>query len=169
MEAIMKTFKRATKLSFVLLSFFLLFVSQGDYLLSQEAENQPTLKIYYVPFDVQNFINTTMDTIENQSDLVIWIYDNDPLVAEIIDLLKGEKPSKEILDVPVEHLDLRLKVENVRDGSVSFVDAGGIVQTNKGSRFLLSQSQIEKLEAKIMSLRGIVHKNVDKSVKLGLR
>lgn len=160
----MKGFDRVIRLEIALLSL-LLVTGAGDCALAQQGEYKPALKIYYVPFRVETFVPITTEDIEAQSDLVIWIYDNDPLVSEIISLFKGEKPSKEIRDVPVGHLNIRLKIENLNDGTAYFVDKGGILQTNKGDRFLLSPSQIEKIEAKITSLRGVVHKNIDRFLK----
>ncbi len=157
----METLKKFKKLFFMLIMVFSI-LNMSNYLLAQEPENRIFLKIYYIPSYIQHFTNTTMDMIENQSHLTIWIYDNDSLVSEITGLLKGEKPSKETQNIAVGHLDIHLKIENVKDGNIYFMDPSGIVITNKGDRFVLSRAQTEKLEETIVKLRGIIRVKVDK-------
>ncbi len=152
-----------------LIKFFLcvlsvvLILTLGGGGTAQGIEEKTTMKIYYVPFEVETFVPITMEDIESRSHLVLWIYDNEQLVAEILSLLQGEKTSKEINDAGI-----RLKIENVKDETVFSVDREGVGFTNKGDRFLLTKAQVDKLQVKIMSLRGVVHVNVDRLEKYGL-
>lgn len=132
----------------------------GDCAMTQEE--QPSLKIYYIPFYIEHFVNTRTETIEGQSYMVVWIYDNPSLISEILDLVKGEKPSKEMQNIPIENLDLRLKLENVKEEITYFVGKGGLVISSIGDRFVLNETQIENLERAIIKLRSLIQVKVDR-------
>ena len=140
-----------------------LILTLGSDASAQGIEEKPSIKIYYVPFDTETFVPITKEDIESRSYLELWIYDNEQLVAEILSLLQGEKTSKKINDEGI-----RLKIENVKAGTVFFVDRDGVGFTNKGGSFLLTKAQVSKLQTKIVKLRGVVHVNVDRLAKYGL-
>ena len=108
------------------------------------------MKVYLIPFRIETYVPVTMDDIEAKSHYAIAFMKSHRLVTDLRRWLT-QNPSTRLIDNRV----IRLKVQF--ESEVFFVDQDGVVflQT-RGSHFLLSEEQRQKIETEVQQFSGVV-------------
>lgn len=139
----------------------------GTVAASNQAEKEDSLvaKIYFVKFIVVTDAPITMDNIEKQNDdifFLVTMHRRPPeLVANLKALLESTPQAGQI-----SKLEIRLKVELVKEGNTYYADRNGIVLKNGTETYRLTGEQMKEVESLLKPLSGVVDIKASKKMSL---
>lgn len=119
---------------------------------SKVMVSEPLLKLYFViPFSIETYAPITMENIEEDSRLLLFMQEH-KFVSELERILQLHQTKRKILSDGI-----RLKAVFGKSKSVFFVDRNGIVlNQDSGTTFRLTAQELESLEKRLESFRGII-------------
>jgi hypothetical protein len=116
-------------------------------------KGRPSMKIYFVPFEIETYVPITMNDIESKSKYEIWFYGEHAFCNKIQRLLESNKTNAKI-----DNKVIRLKVEIFKNEGIIayYVDQEGVVVKNKEETFYLSKDKLKTIEKEILYFSGVV-------------
>ncbi|MBI5641166.1 MAG: hypothetical protein HZA17_12140 [Nitrospirae bacterium] len=117
--------------------------------------SEPTMRIYYIDFDVVPYGPDTSESIEKWQDYSIWFYGQHAFIGTLRGLME-KQPAKK----PLAQDRIRLKVKlkgNVEKDLIYLVDYYGVVMREDTKQtFVLTKKQLKELGERITYLHGVV-------------
>jgi hypothetical protein len=114
------------------------------------SKKEPFSKLYFTEFKTKTYFPITMEDVEKQSDYRFYFYKKNPLLNDIKKILETRSTKNTI-----DNKCIRLKI-SYSEGEKYFVDCNGVVLKNGKETFLLSDSELKRLEGQILNLNGVV-------------
>ena len=118
----------------------------------KNADDQPLIKIYLIPFALSSSLEATQEDIEHKSHIVLWIFDNDKAAGEFKKLILANRTA----GAPLENSQIRLKVVFPKENITVFVDREGHALKNPENKYAFSKADLQKIEQKIRSFVGVI-------------